>query len=245
MTLLFPQLLTGAVAQFPVGKEYLPATALNVQEDGTRYRYSDPDPIRIAWTLRYQHLTSSETNALEAFFKTTLGPVLPFTFLDPLNNLLAWSEDLSDAIWQKSPLLNASGTTLSGAGTATQILPCPQSATLCFGVLARSDQPAQMSLTLTDQTEQFIVSERWRQYFVTRTGSGDAATAEATIISAGNSLQLAKIMVAAQPAPGAYVPTNDISGIMTKTRFDQDRLTITAQGVNDLSCEIRLVSNFD
>ncbi len=245
MTLLFPQLVTGAVAQFPIAKEYLPATALNIQEDGTRYRYSDPDPIRMAWTLRYRHLTSTEVNLLETFFQTTLGPVIPFTFLDPSNNLLAWSEDLNNAIWQKSPLLNASGTTFSGAGSATQILSCPNSATLCLSVLARADQPAQLSLTLADTTSQFTVAAGWTQYFVTRTGSGGATTTDATVSSGGSSLQIAKVMVSAQPAPGGYMPTNDIAGVMTNTRFDQNSLAITAEGVNDFSCDIRLISNLE
>ncbi len=104
--LLFPQLLSGAIAQYPLRKSYALSNVTNLQEDGSRYRSGATNPADLSWTLNYTHLSQQECDSLSSFFRKTSGRAVPFTFLDPFSNLLSWSEDLSQPIWDKSASLS-------------------------------------------------------------------------------------------------------------------------------------------
>ncbi|HOK48045.1 MAG TPA: hypothetical protein PLK67_19010, partial [Bryobacteraceae bacterium] len=100
--LCFPQLLTGAVGQFPGGKVIRRRTVVNETEDGRTVKLGDAAAGEVEWVLELKGLADSEWEAIENLFEVVEGRLGTFTFLDPFGNLLSWSEDLSAAVWQKS-----------------------------------------------------------------------------------------------------------------------------------------------
>jgi len=255
--LLYPQLVSGAVAQFPLRRSYSWAHVTNLQEDGSRYSESATENPFFTWQLRYDHLTLAEAEALKAFFESTRGRLGTFTFLDPAGNLLAWSEDLSKPFWESSAGLahsefdSESGPSfdLSSAGSATlsQTVPCPATALLCWSMLARANQPNGMQLALWDASgrveQTFSIDGQWRRIFVTQQGTGASLnkTVEVSLL-AGSQAQVAHLCLSAQPAPGAYAATSQLGGIYPNARFDQDALLVIASGPNDFSCAVQLTT---
>ena len=250
---LFPQLLSGAIAQFPLEKRYSVSNITNFQEDGSRYRVEGQSPVQIGWTLTFGYLTESESNTLTSFFESVAGRFLTFTFLDPNGNLVAWSEDLTQPVWAKSSLFTVSVSTENGFAillmgssgpsivSISQIVQCPAAALLCFSVFARSEQAASLTLSIADISRSFEISDMWRQYSVTRSGSGDGDTTSIGLTLSGQA-SLSRITVSAQPAPSNYNATGEKSGVFQKTRFDQDNILISALDKDHYSCEVRLIS---
>jgi len=259
MTRLYPQLASGAVAQFPLQKSYRVLSTINLQEDGSRYTAAASDPLQLSWVLPYKHITMAEANTLQEFFGTVRGRLLPFTFLDPAGNLLAWSEDLTNAVWQKTPLTVVTGNDnrgvktfqlasgASGSATVSQVLPCPATALVCFSLFARADQPVVLTLSVTDASgaveKSFELGSAWQQFYVTQTGFGNSIGKTAALsFPQGSQAHVSRLTASPQPAPGAYITTAATSGLMTKTRFDQDSFLVTALGANDYACDVRLTS---
>ena len=90
---MFPQLVTGASALYPVTKSSIQRTVVNTLGDGSTVVFADPDAAAMAWELHASGLTLAEWNAIEALFQATSGMWQTFTFLDPTGNLLLQSED--------------------------------------------------------------------------------------------------------------------------------------------------------
>src|SRR5271166_2970558 len=110
LTMLFyPQLSTGAVAQFPVRRGTNMRTVTNQLASGGTIRMADPGSQKIRWQLRYSDLTDSERASIENLFEAAGGQLNTFTFLDPTGNLLTWSEDWTQTAWTADPLLQVSG----------------------------------------------------------------------------------------------------------------------------------------
>src|ERR1700686_1192278 len=103
--LVFPQLVTGASAQYPVTRQRVARTAANTLGDGRRVIYADPRAATTEWELRATGLTAAEWNAIEAVFQAASGQLLTFTFLDPAGNLLARSEELGASAWTNGALI--------------------------------------------------------------------------------------------------------------------------------------------
>jgi hypothetical protein len=257
--LFYPQLLSGAIAQFPLRRTYSVSNVTNLQEDGSRFRATGVDPAWVSWELRYDSLTGSEMDALRSFFEVAQGRQKTFTFLDPAGNLLAWSEDLSQAVWEKSPLVSAAALdsergkafrlSSGGAGAAriSQLLACPASALLCFDLWARVEETGGVRLAISDSSgrvERGIALDRkWRRCFVAQQGAGDSLgkTVELTFAE-GFQVEVAQLSVSPQRGAGNYVRSGGVSGILTATRFDQDSLTISATDENSFACVVQLRS---
>src|SRR5271154_2484239 len=103
--LVFPQLSTGALAQFPIRKSNSVHTVTNVLEDGTVLAYADPNSGCLRWDLSYAALSSLEVSALQSLFESSSGRWAPFTFIDPTGNMFGFSADLTAPAWQTQGLL--------------------------------------------------------------------------------------------------------------------------------------------
>src|SRR6476620_10502825 len=151
--LFFPQLTSGAYAQYPLQKTRAARTIKNVLTDGSMVAFADPGSSRLYWQLSFAELTAVEANALQAHFEACAGPVRAFTFIDPTSNMLVWSSDLNAAIWNKSGLVNCVGGAADPAGTSsaftvtnnatisediTQTLAVPANYNYCFSLYATS-----------------------------------------------------------------------------------------------------------
>ena len=106
--LVFPQLVTGASALYPVRKTSIQRTAVNTMADGSAWVFADPDAAAKAWDLHARGITLAEWNAIEALFQATSGIWQTFTFLDPTGNLLTQSENLGAGAWTNGALIQLS-----------------------------------------------------------------------------------------------------------------------------------------
>ena len=114
--LVYPQLPTGSLAQFPVERRRLMRTIVNTAADGTVVKLADPGAATVEWQLKYAALSDMELAGLLQFFTAAEGTLNGFTFVDPTTNLLAWSEDLSNAVWDAAPFLSSVGANADPAG---------------------------------------------------------------------------------------------------------------------------------
>src|ERR1700761_8140534 len=103
-SLFYPQLTSGAVAQYPIRKIRSVRTIKNVLLDGSMILFSDPDGAQLLWELSYTGLSDVDVQALQAHFNSCVGPFHAFTFIDPTDNMLVSSSDLTAAPWVAASL---------------------------------------------------------------------------------------------------------------------------------------------
>src|SRR5450631_1958650 len=121
--LVFPQLTSGALAQFPIRKQKFARTVKNVLQDGTLILYPDPHGNRIVWELKYLDLSVADAQALQSHFESCAGPLRAFTFIDPTENMLGQSADLAASAWDCAPGLKlAAGDSDPAGGTGAYTL---------------------------------------------------------------------------------------------------------------------------
>src|SRR5258708_40136216 len=106
--LYYPQLSTGAVSQFPMTRRTPVPSISNLLPSGDTIRMSDPGAAVVRWRLRYSNLADEEWAPLDQLFEAAQGRLATFTFLDPMDNLLMWSEDWTRPVWSSDPLLQVS-----------------------------------------------------------------------------------------------------------------------------------------
>src|SRR5579871_5110583 len=107
--LIYPQLASGALSQFPIKRQRRLRTVTNLAADGSSVKLADTHGAYVEWNLEYAGLTDAELGSLEQFFAAAEGSLNAFTFLDPTDNLLAWSNELTNAAFVKGTLLTLTG----------------------------------------------------------------------------------------------------------------------------------------
>lgn len=260
--LYYPQLLSGAVAQFPIARGESHRTVTNTTPDGSTVRSADSGFGSVRWQLSYSHLTQQESAALETLFESAQGKLNSFVFLDPTDNLFLWSSDLTNAAWTKDPLLTVGtgqadpngGTNafqLTNTGQAAQgieqPLSAPSSLVYCFSLYASSAGGTSFSITASDMAEQIsqpvTAGPGWSRVVL----SGALPTLLPSItfgisLPPGARISVFGLQVEAQGAPSIYKPTTDRGGVYPNSRFDSDSLDLVATGVNQNSVTVRLMS---
>ncbi|MGH9613182.1 MAG: hypothetical protein ACRD4P_08905, partial [Bryobacteraceae bacterium] len=119
--LYYPQLSSGVLAQYPIAKQISYRTVINTLPDGRTIAMADLGGAFVAWQLTYSGLSDAEWGTIEQLFTQVQGSYGIFTFADPAGNLLAWSEDLTQAVWGKDALITVAGgfgDPLGGTGAA-------------------------------------------------------------------------------------------------------------------------------
>jgi hypothetical protein len=252
---VYPQLVTGMMSQFPIVKQRRPRTIVNAAADGSAIKLADPAGSTIGWQLQYTNLSDAEMAALQQFFTAMEGSLNSFTFLDPAANLLAWSEDLTNAVWGAAPFLTLSGGVAdplgnsnawqlanagAGAQTLTQTLNAPASYTYCFSVYAFSSQLSTIQLQFGSNSAQAELNSRWSRIQIAGRGDDTASSIEFGIeLPAGATVTVFGPQVEAQPAPSAY-KTGTTGGIYASARFRDDALTVTSTDVNHHSATMNI-----
>ncbi|HVY94343.1 MAG TPA: hypothetical protein VHA14_16395 [Bryobacteraceae bacterium] len=250
--LVYPQLASGAISQFPVQKRVTMRTIVNRASDGSAIRAADPAATVTEWALSYTDLSDSEAGTLEQFFTSAEGSLNGFTFLDPAGNLFASSDQLAAAVWEKDPLLTATagsddprGGKLawqlqnSGAGSQTlaQTLPAPTGYLYCLSVYVMAAQAVTVALTAGSQSADRTVTAQWSRIAFTTTPDAPRFGIE---IPAGASVTVYGMQVEPQPSPSAYQSTT-VSGVYENARLKDDTLKITATGYNRHSCTVNII----
>jgi hypothetical protein len=241
--LTYPQLSTGALAQFPVKKRRRSRTVVNAAADGSRVAYADPAGATIEWQLAYSDLSDAELAALQTFHATSEGSLNGFTFVDPTANLLAWSEDLSNPAWARAPMLSATAGTncwhlvnsAAAAQSISQTLSAPDSYVYCFSVWVRSDRPASVTLTIGGERATYAVGSSWTRIWLTRRGVtfGIELAADAAVDVRGPQVE-------AQAAPSQY-KTSTTGGVYENARLRDDAFCFTTTDLNRHSTTVNIL----
>jgi hypothetical protein len=252
----FPQLQSGAMGQYPIQKRRIQRTIINQLADGHMVKFADAGAEQVEWQLTYQDLTDSEIGNLQQFFSAHEGQLNGFTFLDPLGNLLAWSEALNQPAWEASTLLQlTTGVDDPTGGTgATRIVNptgsdlglqqsvnAPGGLVYCFSAYVRSQNGVLISLfrqTIDASDSQLYVAQAsWRR--VSLSGSLRTAAVSITVgvtVPAGQSVDVYGFQLEAQPAASPYKSSFSASGVYANAHFSQDAITVTTTGPNRNQC---------
>ena len=258
--LAFPQLATGASGQYPLVKRLFTRTVVNTQPDGTTVRYADPDAASTEWDVPFTALSAEEWAAVQTLFETARGRLQTFTFLDPADNLLLYSEDFSQGAWTNDPLLQISSGAADPFGTSrassvinagqapqglTQSIAAPGGYQYCFSVYAQSAAGSAITLVRStasvSQSQSFTLTNSWQRI----ASAGNLGASETTVsfavqLAPGASVALFGAQVEAQLAASPYKMTASRSGVYANARFQDDRLLFTAQSTTQTGALIRI-----
>jgi hypothetical protein len=261
--LYYPQLTTGSIAQFPVTRTVNLRTVANQLPSGFTIRMTDTGAQKVQWRLVYSDLTDGERSSLESLFEASEGQLNTFTFLDPTDNLLMWSEDWTQAVWTPDPLLQVTGGVadplggsaamqLTNTGQTTQQIiqntSGPSSFVYCYSVYVRSNVPATIQLVVTATGQTTLTAVTTKASWTRVTNSGSLSVQQEGIgfgvqLPAGVQVDAFGAQVEAQPGAGLYKQTIDLGGVYSSTRFSSDLLSVTATAPNQHSCQIGLISS--
>ena len=258
--LVFPQLSSGANVQYPLARTDASRTVVNVLEDGTVVKFEDVTAARPSWTLRMESLDEAERLAIERLFVAAEGELNTFTLLDPATNLLGWSENFSKSVWVADPLIQASGAVadplggtagwqLTNSGQAsqrmTQTVAGPADFEYCFSAYLRGAGSVNLLRYSVgaSETRAFVLTSTWQRVATTgRLGAAGDIFQVGIALDAGASAQVFGPQLEAQPAAGPYRRSQGVSGVYSNVRFESDRLTTVAVGLDRNSSVIHLVS---
>jgi hypothetical protein len=256
--LVFPQLLTGASALYPVTLKLIQRTVVNTLGDGSTVVFGDPDAAATGWELHASGMTLAEWNAVEGLFVAASGMWQNFTFLDPTGNLVEQSENFAAGAWTNGALIELTtgvadplGTTRAtgvvNAGEAVeavaQTLAVPGDFTYCLSVWARTDSGSGLTLTIGGSTEAFTLTSTWQRVsFTTNLGTSATSVTFGVVLAIGASVDLFGMQVEAQLAPSDYKITTTQGGVYPNARFGADTFTVTAQGTDVFDAVIPIVN---
>jgi hypothetical protein len=257
---VFPQLSSGAIAQFPLlrGTEY--RTIINESMDGSEIVVQDVDFEQRRWTLEYDQLSDAEWQAIENLFVEVSGRLGSFLFLEPGANLVSWSELSSESVWltdagvsvlenQPDPLGGTLATRLTNSGATgsfRQSLNIPASCRYAGSVWARTADSG-VELRVDDDgpnAARAVIDSNnvWKRYEARYDqASASAFTVLRIEIPSGAQVEIFGPQLEAQPAASAYKATGQQAGVYPAARFDQDALADRAEGVGLHSGVIRIL----
>lgn len=253
----FPQIGAGSIAQFPVDRTRQWRWISNQMESGEMIMLPDAPASKIAWKLKYTDVTATEVANFNTLFATVQGGYGSFLFVDPMANLLAWSEDFTRPDWQPGLLQTSAGandplgttraSTLVNPGQAeqslTQTLNFPGDYMACLSVWARSDSSTAFALTRDGLRSNFALTPAWTRYSINGTGvAGASNSVFSVVVGARQTIQIFGPQVEAQPAAASYKQTNAAAGIYSETYFASDELPMTCTGPGLFAFEIDLIS---
>lgn len=250
--LFYPQLASGAIAQYPIKKTSLVRTIKNVLPDGTLVLSADPNGSHRVWQLVYTELSTADVQALQAQFSACGGAFRAFTFIDPTENMLVWSSDLTNPAWQRLNLIEVSpgladpnggtaGFTVTNTGQTSlqisQALAVPANYQYCFSLYARSAQPSAIVLTRSglssEESSSVTIGPSWSR--IVSSGQLDDSSTTFTVgidLAAGQQVGLYGMQLEAQVSPSRYRPTGDMGGVYANAHWGVDQLTVAAEAPN-------------
>jgi hypothetical protein len=253
--LVYPQLASGALTQFPVQKRRRMRTIMNVLADRTAIKLADPQGEITEWQLQYTGLSDDEVTALQQYFAATEGCLNIFTFLDPTANLFAWSDQLTNAAWTRGPLLAVTGGVAdpiggtsawhlsnSGAGpqSISQTLQAPGGYIYCNSVYGRCLAATTVTLLRGADRADRILGPAWNRITFSGQADSTAQSVEFGIeVPAGQSVDIFGLQVEPQASASVYKPSTQ-GGVYQNACFRDDVLSFTATDVNRHSATINI-----
>ena len=252
---MYPQLTTGAYSQFPLRKQRRTRTVTNMAADGSSIKLADPNGAITEWQLQYEGLSDTELSNLQQFFAAAEGSLNGFTFLDPAGNLLAWSEDLTNAVWEAGPFLASAGgatdpfggsgafhLTNSGEGaqSVSQTLNVPAGYIYSLSVYVQAAQPTTVTLLLGSNRAPATAGPNWTRIGFTGSGDPTAASIVFGVELPPGAIGVFGPQVEAQAAPSAYQKSTT-GGVYGDARFGDDTFSFATTDVNRHSVTVNVV----
>lgn len=260
--LFYPQLSSGSCCQFPFVRREVRRVIRNRRIDGGELTAVDGAAAEAWWDLEYRGLSFAEWLELEQFFHAVEGRLGSFVFLDPTDNLLVWSDDLSRSAWTRGPWLEfrpgvtdpfggTQATRVVNQGASTQrveqALDVPSWYQYCLSVWVRTDRGAGVTLfgRSGDEGVAKTVSGggEWRRVSLPVKLGGDRhLVCFGLEIESGQSVEVYGWQVEAQAGASRYKKTRSRSGVYREARFAEDCLETVAEGPNCVWCRVRIVA---
>ena len=250
--LFYPQLTSGALAQYPLRKTRITRTIKNILADGNMILLPDSGARRTIWQLEYSNLSLADVQSLQSHFTACKGPFSAFTFIDPTANMLVSSTDLTNAAWQKSSLLQiqtgaidpfggTTAQTITNYGQNTQelaqSLEVPAQYQYCLSLYAAAI--GQTPITLfqrgpnAQQSKQMILSSGWNRLVLSgRLNDTGSIITVGISLEAGTQVQVFGMQLEAQISPSRYQPTAATGGVYANAHWAVEQLQITAEDTN-------------
>jgi hypothetical protein len=254
--LVYPQLSTGALCQFPLRKIRRTRTVTNRALDDSTIKLADPAAELTEWILEYRDLSDVEAGALRDFFTAAEGTLNGFTFLDPTGNLLGASGELDGQVWQKDPLLTVTGGVtdpmggteawrLMNGGAAAQVLAqtlaVPGNYEYCLSAYVRSTVPSSARLLVGAETGAHAAGTNWSRAVLAASGAADAESMRFGIqVDAGATLEVYGLQVEPQAAASVYKATTR-GGVYSDAHLGSDELNISCTAVNYNACLVKII----
>jgi hypothetical protein len=253
--LVYPQLATGALSQFPVLRRHRLRTVVNSAADGTVVKLADPGAETMEWQLQYTGLSDSELAALLQFHAAAEGTLNSFTFVDPTANLLAWSNDFGNAVWDTGSFLSSTGGNADpaggseawhvvNAGAAAQDLSqtpgAPGGYLYCLSVYAKSADPTTLTLLLGNNRYDRSLNPTWQRLACCGTTEQDSQVTFGVEIGAGAAIDIYGMQVEPQASPSIYKVAT-IGGCYEDARLRDDTLSFTTTDLNRHSATVNII----
>jgi hypothetical protein len=219
-------------------------------------KLADPAAEVTEWVLTYTDLNLEEAGALREFFHATEGTLNGFTFLDPVGNLLAWSDQLDNAAWQIDPLLSLTAEITDPRGAARawrisnhggaeqtvgQTLAAPGECQYCLSAYVRATAATSVRLLIGSQMTVRPVASGWTRIAWTASGDEQATSVRFAIeMKAGDVVDIYGLQVEAQTAASGYKASTR-GGVYEDAHLADDVLTIVTTDVNRHSCTVKII----
>lgn len=254
----FPELMSGAAAQFPWRRTIGYRVVRNRFPAGEEINYGDASFETRRWELPLTDLEDSEWQAICDLFEETDGRRMSFTFVEPGANLLAWSESVDQAVWAKSsgvsvnagqpdPVGGLAATNLSASGswTVSQAMAAPASRTFAASAWLKCSASGS-SVGFSDgagQSKQLQISgdNVWRLYELSWRQTSAAEQIIFQISGPGGATVGAYgLQVEPQLGRSSYKRTKGQCGVFADAYFDQDSLEQSLTAPNQNSGTVRI-----
>ncbi len=257
-SLTFPQLSSGALAQFPIRKSISVHTVTNTLEDGTVLTYADPNSGRFGWDLSLTDLSPVEVSAIENLFSSCVGMWAPFTFIDPTDNMFGFSTDLTATAWQKpsevaiatgvsDPFGGLSAFSLTNAGQVPldfgQSVEAPAAYKYCCSMYVKASSAATVTLPRTSALESVQdcvgISTEWaRVSSSSQLTQGAASFVSGVRLLPGQQLFLFGLQLEPQLKPSRYRQTAAEGGVYANAHWASDQISFTETAPSSFSTTI-------
>lgn len=248
----FPLLSSRVQAQYPLRSLREMVFREVESAGGARWRSTADAPALRRWVLLLEDLNDEELAALTDLFEASAGGWRTFLFVDPMGNLLRWSEDLRNSSWDKGAGVSitrvneeeaepAEFAIVNGGGVPagiSQNLPLPPGLRLCF---ACEMLGGRLKLRAGGAEAACEAATGWTRRYVVGESSGSVSHVELEL-GPGEAVHVRCLQAEAQMAPSAYMGTYETGGIYPKTRFAANGLWIRAKAPGRHSAEVRLES---
>jgi hypothetical protein len=253
---------TGSTAQYPIVRRRRKRSVVNETPGGGRITWADTAAETMEWELTLSGLTTAEWDAIEDLFEACGGRASDFLFLDPLDNLIGWSEDLTAPAWTCGPMIErtagrpdplgtARATRLVNTGQApqrlTQTLSAPGGRQYCLSARVKGAYPGLVKLVLAapgwEETRTVEIGPDWSEAWLAAAAGGTGETITCGIeLAVGATVEIFGPQLEAQTGPSAYKRTPGRGGVYPSARFLDGLLRCRTDGIESHSTTVRITS---